>query len=346
MQILNIRRSDGEARIRITSSDDLIPLSNIIQEKDILIGKTERKIKLGGAEGRQKAIKKTITLEISVTKIVFDESNLRIQGQVTKSTADIPLNASHTIELSKGSEFKLKKQKWFKYQLDQLKQAEKNSQLPRVLLCVLDDEQANFGYLSASGVKPVGKLTLRLAKKRMEEKKKDEVKRVAKEIIERAEDMNIILASPLFWKELVIKSIKDISPKVAKKVILADVSTGSKKGLLDLVSSGAIDKLMKNAEISKNAKLVEKLLVEIAKDKLATYGLKHVENAAKSKSIAELLISEKLLSKSNANFDNILKIIELVEASKGAVHIIDKKSEAGKKLLGLSGIAAILKFKI
>ena len=164
MQILNIRRSDGEARIRITSSDDLIPLSNIIQEKDILIGKTERKIKLGGAEGRQKAIKKTITLEISVTKIVFDESNLRIQGQVTKSTADIPLNASHTIELSKGSEFKLKKQKWFKYQLDQLKQAEKNSQLPRVLLCVLDDEQANFGYLSASGVKPVGKLTLRLAK--------------------------------------------------------------------------------------------------------------------------------------------------------------------------------------
>jgi protein pelota len=343
MKILRLNIHDGEAKLLVQNKEDLVPLSKIIQQGDIVIGKTERKIKFGGEDGRQKAVRKTITLEIKVVKIIFEELVLRVNGKVTKPTEDIPINSAHTIELTEGSEFKLRKQEWLNYQIEQIKDAEKSSQIPKVFLCVLDDEQASFGHLSSSGIKYLGKISLRLTKKRLEEKKKDEIKKVAQEILERAGNLQIIVASPLFWKELVLKSIKDINPAIAKKVLMCDVSAGSKKGLLELLSNGAVDNLMQNAAISRHEKIMNKLLEEIAKGRLATYGFEQVEQAANSNAVKDLLISEKLFPSKREELE---KLIKQVEKTKGAIHIIDKKSEAGTKLLGLSGIAAILKFKI
>ena len=340
MKILRLNGKTGEAQILIQSDEDLPSLTKVIQEGDTLIGKTERKIKRGGEENRQKVIRKTITLEIKVTKTILDTNSLRVQGKVITPTEDIPINSAHTIEITKGSDFKIKKNEWFKYQIDQLRDAEKTSHLAKVFLCALDDEQASFGKLSASGIQYLGKISLRLTKKRLEEKKKDEIKKVAQEVIARAAGLQIIIASPLFWKELVFKEIKSINPKVAKRVIQANVSAGTKKGLQELLSTGTVDKLMQGAAIAKHEILVDRLLEEISKNKLAAYGKKEVEKAAYSKAISDLLISEKLMSA------DLQELIKFVEKGKGHVHIIDSKSDAGKKLLGLSGIAAILKFKI
>jgi protein pelota len=343
MKILNLDKKSGEVKLIIQNIEDLHPLSKIIQQGDTVIGKTERKIKLGGEEGRQKAIKKTITLEIKIIKVIFEETSLRLQGKVIKPTEDIPINSAHTIELTEGSEFKLNKVEWLNYQIEQLKNIEKSSQIARVFLCVLDDEQASFGYLSSAGIKYMGKISLRLTKKRIEEKKKDEIKKVAEEIIERSGNLQIIVASPLFWKELVLKSIKEINPQIAKKVLLGDVSTGSKKGLLELLSTGAVDDIMKDAEISKHGKLLEKLLEEISKEGLAVYGFEQVEEAVNCRAVKDLLVSEKLMLSKREEIQELAKI---VEQTRGSINILDRKSDAGKKLLGLSGIAAILKFRI
>ena len=340
MKILRLNPTSQEARILVQSNEDLIPLSRIIEKGDVIVGKTERKIKIGDEGGRQRVSRKTITLELQITKLVSEDNALRVQGRVTKPTEDVPMNSSHTIEVSSGTDFKLKKANWFRYQIDQLKDAEKTSQLPTFLLCVLDDEQASFGYLSPSGIKYDGKLNLRLTKKRLEEKKQDDIKKVAKEIVSRAKNMQVIIASPLFWKDIVSKAVKDLDPRVAKKLLLANVSTGSKKGLNELLSTGVVDKLMKGAAITKHEQLINKLLEGIAKNKLSTYGVKEVEKAAISGAVTELLISEKLMS------PEIQDLIQTVESGKGHVHIFDTKSDAGKKLLGLSGIAALLKFKI
>lgn len=339
MKILKLDTRGKEAKILIQSIEELPSLANVIEKGDMLLGKTERKIKLGGEEGRQKSVRKTITLEIKVTNVSQETESLRVQGKVTKPTEDIAINSAHTIELTKGSEFKLKKENWFNYQLDQLRDAEKSSQLAKVFLCALDDECASFGELSASGIKYLGKISLRLTKKRLEEKKLNEIKKVAQEVISRAGDLQIIIASPLFWKELVFKEIKNINPKVAKRVLQADVSAGTKKGLQELLSTGTVDKVMKGVAIAKHERLVNKLLEEIAKDKLAAYGRQEVEFAATGKKISDLLLVDK------QKLVELQHLIETVEANRGHVHILDSKSDAGKKLKGLSGIAAILKFK-
>ena len=93
---------------------------------------------------------------------------------------------------------------------------------------------------------------------------------------------------------------------------------------------------------------MEKLLLNISKNKLSTYGLKEVENASNMGAIELLLVTDSLLHKlrEKNSFQQLEKIMKNVESSKGTVHIISSDHDAGKKLEGLSGIAAILRYEI
>ena len=45
-------------------------------------------------------------------------------------------------------------------------------------------------------------------------------------------------------------------------------------------------------------------------------------------------------------YNDLENLMKFVEQSKGEVHIISSDNEAGKKLDGLTGVAAILRFKL
>ena len=49
---------------------------------------------------------------------------------------------------------------------------------------------------------------------------------------------------------------------------------------------------------------------------------------------------------SEGKFEELDGIIKIVDSSKGDIHIINSKNDAGKKLDGLGGIAAILRYKL
>jgi len=348
MKIIHFNKRANLAKIRINSLDDLWHLSKVISEGDLVTSRSERRIKLGGEGEKQRSERKTMTIQIKVSKIVFDGDNLRVQGVVSQGPESIALHSAHTLELTIGTEFKLEKSKWFKYQIDRLKQAESASSAPKVLLCVLDDEQANLAYLTASGTRQSSHLSLRLSKKRLkEDKKPKDIERVGDEIASKSQKVDkIILASPLFWNDIVMKYLKQSKPEVAKKVLLRDVSTGTKRGLHELVAGGAVEQVIKESQAAKAEKLVNNLLEEISKNGLAVYGLKEVSSAVKATAVKELLISETLMDRVSPQFSKIETLIDSVEQAKGKVHIIDKKGEAGRKLIGLSGIAGLLRFRI
>ncbi|MBI3035746.1 mRNA surveillance protein Pelota, partial [Candidatus Woesearchaeota archaeon] len=93
---------------------------------------------------------------------------------------------------------------------------------------------------------------------------------------------------------------------------------------------------------------VEELLAEIAKNNLAAYGLKETESASLMGAVKELLITDSFIQKSRSeNFYNRVEdIMKVVDKTKGEVEIISSEHEGGKRLDGLGGIAAILRFKM
>jgi protein pelota len=352
MKIKRFSKKDKFAEIKVDSLEDLYYLKKIIEKGDTLGSKSARKIKIGAEGEKARAAKVTIYVRIEVDKVEYSHGNLRCSGKVVSEHEDIPQGSYHSLELTVGSLVKLEKKEWKEYQIARLKDAEKASVMPKAIVCVLDDSESNIGILTGAGLKPLSKIELGLAKKRLkEDTKRDKLGELAQEILDLDSRYNteyIVFGSPLFWKEELLKAVKNKDVKIAKKVKLADVSTGSKKGLDEVMSAGSLDKVLKESRLKKELELVERILEEISKDSgLVAYGLKEVKESANSGAVETLVLVDKYMDelKEKDEFENVEKLIDKVEKSGGKVMIIAYEHAGGKKIQGLGGIAALLRFK-
>jgi protein pelota len=94
--------------------------------------------------------------------------------------------------------------------------------------------------------------------------------------------------------------------------------------------------------------LVEELFCEIAKDNLASYGMKDVRGAADAGAVRKLLVSDALLFKKRDDntFAELDRMMRSVEQAKGEVFLINSEHDGGKQLDGIGGVGAILRYKV
>ncbi len=345
MKIIHFDKKNKIAKVRVDSLDDLWHLSRIIEVGDLVAGKIERRIKVGKEEERIRSERRSFFAIIKAEKIKLEGNVLRVLGNIVGGTDELPLGSSHTLDISPGSTIKIEKE-WKQYQIKKLQDAEKASAAPKAIVCALDDEQAVLAALTSAGIKRLGEIQLGLIKKRIKEEKQEEkLGKLADEIIRLDKETNpdvVVLASPLFWKQNLLKVLKEKDPKLAKKVKLEDVSTGGRRALNELINRGVLTRIIKDSEIQKEFQLVNNLMLEISKEGLAEYGSKQVKAAVESGAVKKLLITTKHLAENREEID---LLIDLAEKQKSDVHIIDSDNEAGNKLDGLGGIAAILRYK-
>ena len=94
--------------------------------------------------------------------------------------------------------------------------------------------------------------------------------------------------------------------------------------------------------------MVEKVLTEISLDGKSVYGFKEVKGAVNSGAVEMLIVSDKFIQikRQENKFTELDKLMRTVENLKGKVHIITSEHEGGKKLDGLGGVAALLRYKL
>jgi len=94
--------------------------------------------------------------------------------------------------------------------------------------------------------------------------------------------------------------------------------------------------------------LVEELLSEINKENLAVYWWKEVKDAIDAGAVKILMITDDFIKKhkDSGTYNEVDEKMKSVDALQGKIHIISSEHEGGKKLNGLSGIAAILRYRI
>ena len=352
MKLLHSNLKKGEVKLLAQNLDDLWYLSTIIEPRDFVQGKTLRKIKIGSSEQRAKeASKKPVFLKIEVEKVEFSKHTnvLRVSGIIKAAPEDIPLGDYHTFNIDENTSITIIKEQWLKYQLEKLKEAcsEKKSSL---LICVHDREEAYFALFKKYGYEILSHIHGEVQKKREENIKKENfylaIINKLKEYAERHKIKQIIIASPAFWKEDLMKEVKDSELK--QKIILAACSSATKNGIEEVIKRPEVKEALKQERTAKEINKVEELFVEIAKSNLAVYGLAETENAAQIGAVKELLLTDSFIQKSRSKnfYFQVENMMKAVDKAKGEVEIISSEHEAGKKLDGLGGIAAILRFKM
>lgn len=192
-------------------------------------------------------------------------------------------------------------------------------------------------------------MNLRLSKKLYEEKQRkpqDDIDKLVGKIKDKIDEgiEVVILGSPLFWKEIIFNRIKELHPTLSKKIHLENTTSGDEKSVRELVNSGALDKITKQSQAAKEEALVEHILKEISKESnLVAYKFENVAKLAMGGAVNQLLITDSELEDMK---DAAMQIIDEVEKMGGEVHIINSKGQAGRKLNGLGGVAAILRYAV
>jgi protein pelota len=346
MKLITANIKKGFAKIQTEVSDDLWYLSNIVEENDIVKARTLRKIK---PTETSQAVKKPMTLELSVTSVDLCPEEVRITGKVIEGPEDVPRGSYHSFTIGINDEITITKEKWPAYQLDRLKESCETKQ-PTLIICVFDREEAYIAQSKRSGYKLLAHIQGDVTRKRkIEKNKEDFFEKIIKELEQyenRIKPEKIILASPAFWKEELIKRLKN--PELKTKMVQATCSSADESSIDEVLKRDEVKQVLAADRVTKEIKLVDELLLTIAKQGHAVYGIKAVQEAAESGAVQTLLVTDEIIRKKRLEkkFEELDTIMKKVDDAKGTVVIISSIHAGGKKLDGLGGIAAITRFKL
>ncbi len=345
MRLLKIDRRNNLFEVIPESLDDLWHLEKVIEKGDSATGKSERKVKPKYEGG--KARKEAIFIDLQVERVEFHKTTgqLRVTGIIVGGRPEqfIELKAHHSLEFTPGRKIRVQKEKLKGYQVERLERAKRASAREKMLLVVLDDEEAGLALLKEFGFGQKGKI---LAGRQGKRYKGEEAKnKYFEDIIEKVTEVKpekVIFAGPGFTKNNLKKYLEEKGIKL--NAFFESINSVGITGLNELLKGGKIDSIAGKIQIGQETKLVEKLIEEVGKDNgLGEYGLKQIERAAEIGAVQELLVGEEFLLQ---NREKAEELMDKVEQLRGSVHIISSEHEAGKKLLGIGGIGAILRYRI
>ncbi len=346
MKQIAFKPKQGEAKVLVENPDDLWFLNNIIDKGDQIKGKTLRKLKVNEEASAER---KKVFLAIQVEKVEYTATELRVAGKVTEGPEDVPKGSYHTFSVEVSSIISIIKQEWLRYQLDYLKEAT-TVKPPKIVLCVFDREEALFAKLTRDGYEMLTTIKGKVAKKAVPEKVKDtfydEIIKQLEEYNKRFELDKIIVASPSFWKEELYK-VLGTNP-LKNKIIQATCSGVDETSISEVLKRKETQEALRQERISKEMSIVEDLFAQIAKAGNAAYGMIEIQQAADSGAVENLLVTDQLIQKARSEntFSALDKIMRQVERTKGKVWIISSEHEGGKRLAGLGGIGATLRYKL
>lgn len=351
MKIIHSDFKKGLVKIRIETLDDLWYLSHLIDPKDFVKGKTLRKIKKTGPEERtQKVTRRPVFLKIQADKIEFSPySNiLRVGGKIIEGPDDLPRGSHHTFNVEENSEITIQKEKWLSYQKQKLKESTQKKFL--FLICVFDREDALIALSKHYGYQILAELHGEVQKKETRALTKGgfypDIIKALKEYNQRYQPENIIVASPAFYKEDLAELITD--EKLKKKIVFATCSSAKENALNEVLKRPELQTALKKSHLAEEAKIVEELLTQISKNHLAAYGYNETKKAVEAGAVEKLLVLDFLIQdyRKKEKYEKLDYLMKTVDQTKGSVHIISSEHEAGQKLKGLGGLAAILRFKL
>ncbi|MBS3148860.1 mRNA surveillance protein pelota [Candidatus Woesearchaeota archaeon] len=346
MKIVLKNLKQGEIKLAVETSDDVWYLSQLIDAGDRVSGKTVRKIK---ATEEADPLKRAVFMAIVVEKVDFVGDELRVAGKVIDGPEDVARGSFHTFSIEPGVVFSLIKDEWLSYQLSRLDEAceQKRS---NILVCVFDREEAIFALLKKSKPEIIAHIKGDVERKRVQTNVKssfyEQVVKQLEEYDKRYSLDVIVIASPAFWKEELLKVVKNDA--LRKKLVQATCSSVDERAIDEVLKRDEIRHAVNKERSALEMQLVDEVLSEIAKKGAVVYGVAACESSAAQGAVSKLLITDSLIKRTREEgaFQRIDSILRCVDKSKGAVIIVSSEHMGGKRLDGLGGIAALLRYKL
>jgi len=349
MKIVHRDLREGKIKLRVESLDDLWYLKSILEEGDLVEGFSYRRVR---DEEKKRAdsgerVKMRLVLKVEGVEFSSYASMLRVNGTIEEGPEDlVSFGSHHTLEVKKGSAITITKG-WKKWHLERLKEAQKGGEEPLVLIVGVEEGEAEMGVVRRYGVDFKAHIKGATSGKRFaegqESREKEFNTQVAQKVAQIAAKENleaIIVAGPGFWKENLLKALREYSLSVP--VTPENTGSGGRAGVYEVLKRGVVERIVEECRIARESQLVERVMEEISKDGKVAYGIEEVERALDFGAAETLLLTENFLR----SYEGSDSMIERAKSIKAEVVILSNEHEAGERLEGIGRVAALLRFPI
>ena len=327
--------------------DDIWHLYNIIVQGDLVRAVSYRTDDQATDKIRsKKSGKKKMKLGVRVEEVKFHEfsDRLRIHGLIEEGPQDV--GSYHTINVTADNQDKITivKEQWKPFELERLKEAVNQTKQGGIFFVCLDDDNATIAVLRQSGVQWIADIDSHRSGKQYESVNVE--KEYFGEIISlikqnKSEQTPLIILGPGFTKDHLLQQGKEKYPEGFQSCMVQTTGNAGMNGIQEAIKSGVIEHMAKENRVIQETKLVESLFSEIAKNGLASYGPDEVAFCLENGAVDHLLIVDRLVRTKNG--ENLLRI---AQQQQGKFTIVNTFHDAGKKLDGIGGIGALLRYKV
>ena len=368
----------GEISLIPESLDDLWHLKHLIETGDLVFALSYRRLE--GATDKirpDKTEKKPVRLGVRAESVEFHKFSrrLRVKGVIevgAERGAETELGSYHTLNIGQGTELSVVKE-WKEHQLKRLREAERAAAVasPEVVVVTIEEGEAVAGVVRQYGVDELFSIRLGSGKGAGSAgagSKSDFFNAVLKQLKTSflytsrgggggAAGGAIIIAGPGFVKNDFFSFLKEKDAELAKRARTEQASSVGTSGFLEVLKRGAVERLKSEERLTREVRLLDKLMQEISKEKggKAVYGKEEVWEALQFGAVETLLVSDEKLSAGEEEGEEaeeaeeerreVEKILKAVESGRGRVVVFSTEFEPGKRLNGLGGIAAVLRFR-
>lgn len=342
MRITHFDRKLGEMKLHLETLDDLWHLERVLRKGDKAESRTLRSVRFG--DGKEE--KKPVTILLEVESIEFSETvnRLRVGGKIVSGTPEdfVQIGRYHTFDFEPGDKLKIVK-KWKGYEVARIEKAVEQSRRPLVRIIVMDESDASTAILRGYGVSYGPEISCTGSKREgnYEEKVRQYYGEIASYI--KGHPEKFIVAGPGFAKDGLKDFLKEKYPELLERVVFESCSTSERSGVTELLKCGVVAKIAGEAQLEEEEKLIEEFIMHLHKeDGFAAYGIEEVNAAVEARAVSKLLVLDESLRKDA----RVEEVAEKAEKMKAGLVFFSVLGDAGQKLKGFGGIAALLRFRI
>lgn len=344
MKVRNKDRRTGEVSVMVQSADDLWHLYNVMEQGDLVFALTARREDARADSLRaERGEKRKMRLGIRVEKVEFHEFAdwLRVHGVIEVGPQDI--GEYHTLNITKDEELTIQKV-WTRAQLDVLDRAERSTERPLITLVAIDEDEAAVAQIREYGIKKLAAVQSGRSGKYFGSGpgKLDEFfEEIIKIIASAGEPGPLIIVGPGFAKEGLSAYGRQKAAAIFRDSQVISSGQSGMAAITEVLKKGIGSKLLEDSRVGLETRMVERLLEEIGKNGLYAYGKAEVAAAADAGAIEALLVASQAVR--GHAFDSM---IEACQRSGAEVVVVSEHHDAGKKLEGLGGVGAILRYRL
>lgn len=348
MRILHRDPKSGLLRVRLDTASDVWRLSRVVQPGDLVGAVTTRRDSEAPSDTpNAQRDRRTLFLTVKAERIEFHDytGHVRVTGPIAEGAFD--LGRHHTLDLEAGMDVAITKPLWTAADQMLVDEGVQAKDEPTLVIVCADWGDVAILRLRGRAISTVDEFS------RTGGGKDDRVKAPAREkdragyldhIIESLKPelgaaTSVIIAGPGFLKEDLSRLLGERVPAVKSRLKVLPTAEAGTAGVHELLRSGRAAEVLTSSVAASEAAVVERLVQSLGTPGRSALGPREVQGALEAGAVETLLVLDKKLRE-----PEVLPALDLARQQKASVLIVRHDGEPGKRLAGLGGLAALLRY--